>query len=153
MRPVMPGMDLEHGQLPDPVLRGLSKVMDRQSRLEERVLKLEGDSVPVIPTSESVILHPQEDDIRQALKEVIDPEVGVSVVDLGLIRKIVLNGNGIEVRMVLTSLSCPLAEHLVEQVRRKVRTVVGSQPVEVVLADEVWSWSDAAPWMFQGDGI
>ena len=36
-----PGADLEHGQLPDPVLRTLSEALDRQSRLEERVRELE----------------------------------------------------------------------------------------------------------------
>jgi len=48
---------------------------------------------------------------------------------------------------------CPLAGYLVEQVRRKVRSVTGGQPVEVVLTDELWSWNDAAPRLLWGDGI
>jgi metal-sulfur cluster biosynthetic enzyme len=48
---------------------------------------------------------------------------------------------------------CSLVGYLVEQVRRKVRSVVGSSPVEVILLDETWSWSDAAPHLIWGDGI
>ena len=75
------------------------------------------------------------------------------LVDLGLIKNIALNGRRVEVRMVLTSPACPLAGYLVEQVRRKVRSVTGGELVEVVLADEVWSWNDAAPRLLWGDGI
>jgi hypothetical protein len=34
-----------------------------------------------------------------------------------------------------------------------VRSVVGDEPVEVVLLDEPWSWSDAAPYFAEGGGI
>jgi len=94
-----------------------------------------------------------EADIREALKEVIDPEIGISVVDLGLIKQIVLNGRDVEVRMVLTRPDCPLAGHLVEQVRRKVRGIAGDRPVEVVLVDDTWSWNDTSPHLIWGDGI
>lgn len=90
---------------------------------------------------------------RQALREVIDPEVGVNVADLGLIRQITPNGRGVEVRMVLTHPECLLAGYLVEQVRRKVISVAGDESVEVVLVDEVWHWRDAAPRLIWGDGI
>ena len=151
------GADLEHAKLPDPVLRTFSEVLDHQGRLEERVRELE-QSLARLPTISPGVLEngprpTQEEDIRQALREVIDPEVGVNVVDLGLIREIVLNGRGVEVRMVFTSPSCPLAGYLVEQVRRKVRIVAGDQPVEVILADEVWSWNSTAPRLLWGDGI
>jgi serine O-acetyltransferase len=142
-----PGVDLEHGRLPDPVLRTLSEALDRQSRLEERLHDLERMVSRIEPLALSVPkreLSPTcEAGIRQALREVIDPEVGVNVVDLGLIREIVLNGRGVEVRMVLCP-GCSLAGHLIEQVRRKVRNVVGGEPVEVVLLDEAWDCSEAA---------
>lgn len=83
----------------------------------------------------------------------IDPEVGINVVDLGLIREVARNGRGVEIRMVLTSPACPMAGYLVEQVRRKVRRVTGGEPVEVVLLDESWRWTDAAPRLIWGDGI
>ena len=80
-------------------------------------------------------------------------DVGINVVDLGLIREIALNGGGVEVRMVLTSPACPLAGYLVEQVRRRVRSLMNGERVQVVLVDEVWSWDDTAPHLLAGDGI
>jgi len=152
-----PGTDLEHGRLPDPVLRTLSETLDRQGRLEERVHELERVlsriAPPALPAQERSMSPIQEADIRQTLREVINPEIGINVVDLGLIREITLNGSGVEVRMVLTSPVCPLAGYLVEQVRRKVRSVTGGGPVEVVLVDKVWSWNDVAPRLLWGDGI
>lgn len=151
------GTELEHGRLPDPVLRALSETLDRQGRLEERMYQLErmlsrGTRL-VPPLQESVRTPTGESDIRQALREVIDPEVGVNVVDLGLIKEIASNGQGVVVRMVLTSPACPLAGYLVDQVRRQVRRVTNGSPVEVVLVDEAWSWDDTAPHLLWGDGI
>jgi serine O-acetyltransferase len=145
---------LAHGHLPDPVLRTLSEILDRQSRLEERVGEIEW-AVPSAPLR----LSPEakriidEEAIRQALKDVIDAEAGINVVDLGLIREVVCNGRGVEVRMVLTSPAHPMAGYLVEQVRRKVRRVTGGEAVEVVLLDDCWRWTDAAPQLIWGDGI
>jgi serine O-acetyltransferase len=151
-----PKADLEHGRLPDPVLRTLSETLDQQSRLEERVRELEqvvSRIEPLSPAPKRGLSPAYEADIRQALREVIDPEVGVNVVDLGLIREIALNGRGVEVHMVLTSPECPMAGHLVEQVRRKARSVMGGEPVEVVLLDEPWNWNYAAPYLTEGGGI
>ena len=151
------GTELEHARLPDPVLRAVSETLDRQGRLEERMRQLErmvSRAMPIAPPlqkpSRSTL---QQVDIRQALKQVIDPEVGVNIVDLGLIREIAPNGQGVEVRMVLTSPACPLAGYLVDQVRRKVREVTDGKSVEVVLLDEAWSWDDTAPHLVWGDGI
>jgi len=150
-------MSLEHGRLPDPVLRAVSEALDRQGRLEERVHELEliltRVGLPEAPAQEPREGPPSEADIRRSLEEVIDPEVGINLVDLGLIRGIARNGRGVEVRMALTSPACPLAGYLVDQVRRKVRSVTGGEPVEVVLVDQAWSWHDAAPRLVEGDGI
>lgn len=154
-----PGVDLEHGRLPDPVLRTLSETLDRQGRLEERVRDLERVLSHVVPPPPPAraqgFLPPEPPDearVRQALREVIDPEIGVNVVDLGLIREVAVNGAGVEVRMVMCP-DCSLVGYLIEQVRRRVRSVAGNSPVEVVLLDEAWSWSDAAPHLIWGDGI
>jgi serine O-acetyltransferase len=144
---------LEHGRLPDPVLRTLSAILERQGRLGERIDALE-EHVPRAglqspPEAEAVA----ERAILEALRDVIDPEVGVDIVDLGLVREIQRNGCGIEVRMVLTSPAHPMAGYLVEQVRRQVRQVTHGEPVEVVLLDEAWRWEDRAPHLRSGGGI
>jgi len=147
--------DLEHGRLPDPMLRTLVEALDRQSLLEERVQEIERELVrlaPPPPAQGRARTPARESDIRLALQEVIDPEVGINIVDMGLIKEILLDGRGVKVRMV-TCPDCPLAPHLVEQVRRKVRSVVSEEPVEVVLLDEAWSWNCAASYFAQGSGI
>jgi metal-sulfur cluster biosynthetic enzyme len=63
-----------------------------------------------------------------------------------------VNERGVEVHMVLMCPECSLADHIVEQVRRKAQSVVG-EPVEVVVLDEAWRWSDAVPYFTEGGGI
>ena len=140
------GADLQHGRLPDPVLRTLSEALDRQGQLEERVHELEQTLSQLAlpsPPPEHELSPGCEAIIRQALRDVIDPEIGINVVELGMIRQITLNGRGVEVQIVLCP-DCSMAGHLIEQIRRKVRGVVGDEPVEVIVLDEAWSCSDAA---------
>jgi serine O-acetyltransferase len=89
--------------------------------------------------------------IREALKEVIDPEVGINVVDLGLIKEIVVNDGAVDVRMVLTTPACPLVGYLVGQVLRKTESVDGVKTVEVTILDEPWSWERFASPSRPGD--
>ncbi len=79
-----------------------------------------------------------QEDILSSLREVFDPELGASLVDLGLIRKVLVEEDRIEVQMVLTIPGCPLAGYLVSQVERKVRTVAEGRTVDVQLLDEPW---------------
>lgn len=81
---------------------------------------------------------PTEAQVREALRPVIDPEIGMSVVDMGMIREIIINGDQVEVRMTLTVPFCPLAGVITEQVRRAVASVEGVREVKVTLLDEPW---------------
>lgn len=56
-------------------------------------------------------------DFIPALREVVDPEVGVNIVDLGLVYRAEWVAGGISVLMTMTSPSCPMAEMLVDDVR------------------------------------
>jgi metal-sulfur cluster biosynthetic enzyme len=58
------------------------------------------------------------DEIRSALRGVIDPELGINIVDLGLVYEIAIDGNAIGIAMTMTSPSCPLGEYLMESVER-----------------------------------
>ena len=79
-----------------------------------------------------------EQEIRKALRRVIDPEIGINVVDLGMIREILVEEGEVEVRMVLTASGCPLADFLVEQVRSAAEGVEGVEKATVTLLDEPW---------------
>jgi serine O-acetyltransferase len=86
---------------------------------------------------------PKEQEIREALRPVVDPEIGVSVVDLGMIREIVLAEDGtVQVKMVLTTPFCPLASMIRAQVQQAAAAVPGIKEAKVTLLDEPWdpSW-------------
>ncbi len=75
--------------------------------------------------------------VRELLKTVIDPELGVNIVDLGLVYGIEIEGDSVRVRMTMTSPACPLGDYLKELVDASVRgRVAGVRRVDVEL---VWS--------------
>ena len=55
--------------------------------------------------------------LKDALRAVLDPEIGYSVIDLGLIRNVTVNDNRVIVTMILTTPFCPYAGELIEEVR------------------------------------
>ncbi|MGC8834384.1 MAG: metal-sulfur cluster assembly factor [Armatimonadota bacterium] len=75
-----------------------------------------------------------EEDIKEALKDVYDPELGINIVDLGLVYGVDIKDRDITVRMTLTSPICPLGPELVESVKRVLSRLpmVGSVNVELV---------------------
>ncbi|GAB4411577.1 MAG: serine O-acetyltransferase [Anaerolineales bacterium] len=134
-RETAPKPDLAHGDLPDPALKTLAEVLARQSQLEERVRQLEqalARAEGIIP-AEAKRERLDRQQVLAALQDVIDPEAGISVVDLGLIRDIAVDGNRVEVVMTLTTAACPLADYLMDQVRRKVTGIRPDMQVEVML--------------------
>ncbi|MBX5491398.1 MAG: metal-sulfur cluster assembly factor [Chloroflexi bacterium] len=81
-----------------------------------------------------------EERVRQALHQVLDPELGVNVVDLGLIYGIDIEGAAVTVTMTLTTPGCPLHDSLAGAVEEAVRLFVPG--VEAVRVDLVWE----PPW-------
>jgi serine O-acetyltransferase len=134
------GTDLNYANLPDPMLRVVSRLLDRQNRLEERLRSLQ----KAMPGPEAEMLVAQmkkEEEIREALRDILDPEVGIDIVDLGLIKDIIIRSEDtVEVNMVLTSQVCPMVSHLTEQVKRRVKGLNGIRQVEVRVLDEPWNW-------------
>lgn len=77
--------------------------------------------------------------VMNALKEVIDPEIGISVIDLGLIYNVKLNKDKVKIKMTLTTPLCPLSNFLVRSVEEKIKSL-GVKNVEVELVfDPPWS--------------
>jgi metal-sulfur cluster biosynthetic enzyme len=60
-------------------------------------------------------------DILTSLRKIIDPELGVNIVDLGLVLRAAQSAAGIEVELIMTSSSCPLGEMLVSQADQALR--------------------------------
>lgn len=75
-----------------------------------------------------------KDEIRNALKQVIDPELGISIVDLGLIRKIEPDDSGnVQIEMTLTSPGCPIGPQLMGAVKIFAEKVEGVQTASIRL--------------------
>ncbi len=87
--------------------------------------------------SETTLTEQEIARIRDALKDVYDPEIGISVVDLGLVRKIEDVGGEVQITMILTAPFCPLAGMILEQARAAAQAVT-DRPVKVVLGTERW---------------
>ncbi len=74
-------------------------------------------------------------DIEGTLKDVIDPEVGINVVDLGLIYDVEITGNDVHVRMMMTSVACPLSALLESEVQEAIHRgwpEAGDVTIEIV---------------------
>ncbi|MBT3357061.1 MAG: metal-sulfur cluster assembly factor [Euryarchaeota archaeon] len=74
-----------------------------------------------------------ESDVREALFEVEDPEMKISVIDLGLIYKVEIDGEHTEIDMTLTSPGCPIAPELMAAVHRAALTTDGIESVHINL--------------------
>ncbi|MFS1663872.1 metal-sulfur cluster assembly factor [Streptococcus sp. zg-JUN1979] len=81
-----------------------------------------------------------KDRILEALEMVIDPELGIDIVNLGLIYEIRFEDGNTEIDMTLTTMGCPLADLLTDQIHDAMRDVPEATHVEVKL---VWTpaWS------------
>ncbi len=78
--------------------------------------------------------------ITTALRAVIDPELGLDVVDLGLVYGIDIDGHDVRVALTMTTPACPLGEHIVHDARARLAEVDGIATARV---DLVWEppWS------------
>ncbi len=79
----------------------------------------------------------KEDHVREALRQVVDPEIGMDVIALGLIRELELLADRSHVGMILTTPFCPYAPQLMEQVRRCVQDATGV-PTTIEMGLEMW---------------
>ena len=80
--------------------------------------------------------------ILDALRSVVDPEIGMNVVELALIKQIILGKTESEIKMILTTPFCPYAGSMIQQVKEQVESVV-EHPVKVTLLAERWDPRDA----------
>ncbi|HEY7827854.1 MAG TPA: iron-sulfur cluster assembly protein [Candidatus Limnocylindrales bacterium] len=80
--------------------------------------------------------------ILDALRAVVDPEIGMNVVELALIRQIILGPDSTEIKMILTTPFCPYAGSMIQQVKEQAESVV-EHDVKVTLLAERWDPRDA----------
>ncbi len=82
-----------------------------------------------------------EEMVREALKKVVDYEIGYDIVSLGLVYEInVKEDNSVHVKMTLTTPMCPLGPAIIADVERTVKEIPGVKDVEVELTfDPLWN--------------
>ena len=80
----------------------------------------------------------QIDDVTEAMKDVVDPELGINVVDLGLIYDVMVDESNIAVlNMTLTSAACPLQDVIEDQTRAALANLTSDVKIN-------WDWMP--PW-------
>ena len=89
---------------------------------------------------ETAARSPDVDDVMEALENVIDPELGLDFVSLGLVYDVEIEGGDVHITFTLTSPGCPIGPQVTEQMKEFVSEVDG---VEKVFPKMVFSppWS------------
>jgi metal-sulfur cluster biosynthetic enzyme len=82
--------------------------------------------------------HPKRSSkLREALREVVDPEIGLNIIELGLVREVTEEEDQIQLKMILTTPFCPYAPAMVDMTRKKAEEALDG-PVQVELGMEMW---------------
>ncbi|MDD5249800.1 MAG: metal-sulfur cluster assembly factor [Rhodocyclaceae bacterium] len=83
---------------------------------------------------------PSPDELRDALRAVVDPEAGMNIVDLGLIYRVAVENGVVVVDLTMTSPACPVGDIILEEVEAALRAALpAGTPTDVAL---VWE----PPW-------
>src|ERR671923_406535 len=68
--------------------------------------------------------------IMEALKQVDDPELGINIVDLGLVYGVELTGDTVHIEYTLTTMGCPIGPLIEEQIKRLIEPIEGVENVD-----------------------
>ena len=79
-----------------------------------------------------------EQQVLDTLAEVVDPELGANIVDLGFVKAVSISEDEIRITLVLTIPGCPLAAYLLSNVREHVERISEGRVVNVELSEEPW---------------
>ncbi len=85
--------------------------------------------------------HPElMDALREGLKEVVDPEIGLNIIELGLVRDVVIEDDKAVVTMILTTPFCPYGPALLDVSRQKAEKAL-KRPTTIEMGMEMWDFS------------
>lgn len=98
------------------------------------------------PTSPRVVwdaesTHPELiEPFTQAMREVIDPEIGLNIIELGLIRNLRVDEDLALVNMILTTPFCPYGPAMLDMTRQKAEQAL-KRPTRIEMGTEMWDFS------------
>jgi len=99
---------------------------------EGRIIQVSTVSISIIPEN----AMPTKEDVRQALRNVLDPEIGKPIEDVGMLKDIVVDDGVVRVYVLLTIAGCPLKDRINADVTGAVRPILDpGQNVEVILGE------------------
>ena len=99
---------------------------------------LAGDADPGAEAGIATQVEPDTEDLLEALRDVVDPELGVNVVDLGLVYGVTVSEDRVAtIDMTLTSAACPLTDVIEDQAR---------SALDGLVADFRINWVWLPPW-------
>ena len=100
--------------------------------------ELPEDAQPPVPGETPAAARQENEDVLEALRDVVDPELGINVVDLGLVYGVTLDAErNASIDMTLTSAACPLTDVIEDQAR---------EALEGVVSDFRINWVWLPPW-------
>ena len=79
-------------------------------------------------------------DLIEGLSGITDPEMGLSIIQLGLIRNVKIEDDSVQLKMILTTPFCPYGPALIEMARQKAESAV-ERPAFIDFSMEVWDFS------------
>lgn len=80
--------------------------------------------------------------IREALKDVLDPEYPISVLDLGLIRGVALDGTTAQIKLTYTCMGCPAMDMIQDDIRERLLQLPQVEQVAIEVVWDGWSRHD-----------
>jgi metal-sulfur cluster biosynthetic enzyme len=87
------------------------------------------------------VSHPDlVEPVTEALRTIVDPEIGLNIIQLGLIRNVKIEDNSAVVRLILTTPFCPYGPAMLENTRQKAEESLG-MPTHMDLGMDAWDFS------------
>jgi metal-sulfur cluster biosynthetic enzyme len=85
--------------------------------------------------------HPElVEPLTDGLREIVDPEIGLNIIQLGLIRDVIIEDSSAVVKMILTTPFCPYGPSMLEMTRQKAESVL-EIPTHIDLGMDMWDFS------------
>jgi metal-sulfur cluster biosynthetic enzyme len=89
-----------------------------------------------LETTHPDMVEPMKDVFRQ----IVDPEIGLNIIELGLVRDVIINEDSAQVQMILTTPFCPYGPAMLETTRMKAEEYL-KKPTTIDMGTEMWDLS------------